>query len=103
MGAEHTLSTVTVGLVSESDNPSWDRHEVLPFPDTRCTLLSASWWRGQCQGSVDSSSSAVFERLPVDILQERGAKLHSTNQPRPETFHRHLPSISEFSGLVNIC
>ena len=34
MGAEHTLSTVTVGLVSESDNPSWDRHEVLPFPDT---------------------------------------------------------------------
>lgn len=45
MGAEHILSTVTVGLVTESDNPSWDRHEMLPFPDTQCMLLSAPWGR----------------------------------------------------------
>lgn len=45
MGAEHTLSTVTVGLAAESVIPLGTDTSLLPSPDTQRTLLSAPWWR----------------------------------------------------------
>lgn len=40
MRTEHTLFTVIEGFAIEIDNPSWERHAMLPSPDTQSQLLA---------------------------------------------------------------
>lgn len=41
MRTEHTLFAVIVGFAIETDNPSWERHVMLPSSDTARTALSS--------------------------------------------------------------
>lgn len=100
MRTELTLFAVIVGFVTEIDNLSWERHEMLSSPSHSAHRSLLPGGGRPCQASVDSSSSAVFETQHIDVLWELGPSSAASDLVlSPST---GTSCHSQFSGLVNI-